>query len=275
MDHRTALLRSKLPLGGIGLEIGPSYNPLTPKSEGFKVETVDYTDAAGLRAKYDGNPHVDIGRIEEVDHVVNSGMSLADAVGKRGYYDYVIASHVIEHTPDLVSFLQSIEYLMSADGVLLLAVPDKRHCFDVLQPLSSTGMIMQAYIEKRQRPDPGSIFDDVAYNAVRGDAIGWSPADTDGLRFFATLDDARRLLEESQHDETYRDVHVWRFVPSSFRLIVNDLAAIGATSLKESWFHDSVGNEFYICLSRSGAGPGSSRLELAQQALREHGLIRV
>lgn len=275
MDHRTALLRSKLPLDGRGLEIGPSYNPLIPKSEGFNVETVDYTDADGLRAKYDSNPHVDIGRIEEVDHVVSGETSLSDAIGKHGYYDYAVASHVIEHTPDLVSFLQSLENLLSADGVLMLAVPDKRHCFDVLQPLSSTGTIMQAHIEGRKRPGPGSIFDDVAYNAVRGDAIGWSPNDTNDLRFFASLDNARRLFEESRHDEEYRDVHVWRFVPSSFRLIVHDLAAIGAISLKESWFHDSVGNEFYICLSRSGTSCTSSRLELAQEALREHSLIRL
>lgn len=275
MDHRTALLRAKLPLDGKGLEIGPSYNPLVPKSEGFDVETVDYTDEEGLRAKYDGNPHVDIERIEKVDYVVSSGMSLADAVGKRGHYHYVIASHVVEHTPDLVSFLQSIDFLLSDDGVLLLAVPDKRYCFDVLQALSSTGMVMQAHLERRQRPTPGSIFDDVAYNAVRGDVIGWSPADTNSLRFFASLDEAQRLFEVSQQDEMYRDVHVWRFVPASFRLIVHDLAAMGLTSLKESWFHDSVGNEFYICLARSGQGPQCSRLELAQQALREHALIHV
>ena len=77
---RTALLRSMLPLPGHGLEIGPGYNPLLPKAEGFDVETADYTDAAGLRMKYRDNPHVDPGRIEDVDHVLEIGRSLAEAV---------------------------------------------------------------------------------------------------------------------------------------------------------------------------------------------------
>jgi hypothetical protein len=34
-------------LTGLGLEIGPSYNPLLPKSEGYRVRTADHLDATG------------------------------------------------------------------------------------------------------------------------------------------------------------------------------------------------------------------------------------
>ena len=138
IDDRTRFLRSLISLDGLALEIGPGYNPLLPKSEGFQVETADYTDASGLRAKYAGNPSVDIAQIETVDHVLKGGKTLADCIGKPGAFDVVVASHVIEHTPDMLGFLQSCETLLSPGGVLLLAVPDKRNCFDVLQPLSST-----------------------------------------------------------------------------------------------------------------------------------------
>jgi hypothetical protein len=97
-----------LRLDGYGLEIGPGYNPLVPKAEGFRVETADYTDAEGLRAKYKGNPHVDISRIESVDHVLNEGMTLAEKIGKPEAFDYVVASHVIEHTPDMLGFLSPV-----------------------------------------------------------------------------------------------------------------------------------------------------------------------
>lgn len=54
-DPRTRLLRDLLP-DGRGLEIGPGYNPVLPKAEGFAVQVVDYTEADGLRDKYLGNP---------------------------------------------------------------------------------------------------------------------------------------------------------------------------------------------------------------------------
>ena len=269
---RTALLRGLIDTSGLGLEIGPSYNPLVPKAAGFRVETVDYTDQAGLRAKYAGNPHVDPGLIEPVDHVLDGSRTLAEAVATPGRYDYIVASHVIEHVPDLLGFVQSCEWLLRPGGVVLLAVPDKRHCFDVLQPLSTTGDVLQAHLERRTRPTPGAVFDDRAYNAVRAGAIGWDTAAAGPLTFFADLHDAKAGFEAAQQPG-YIDVHVWRFVPSSFRLIMGDLHATGQTSLLERSFHDSVGNEFYMSLATTGTGSGEDRMTLALKALREHATI--
>ena len=159
VNPRVEFLRSLINLEGRGLEIGPGYNPLVPKAEGFRVETADYTDAAGLRAKY-AEAQVDASRIEEVDHVLEGGQTLAEAIGRPGAFDYLVASHVIEHTPDLLGFLKSCETLLAPDGVLLLAIPDKRHCFDVFQPLTTTGSVLQAHLDGRIRPTPGAIFDD-------------------------------------------------------------------------------------------------------------------
>ncbi|WP_284946551.1 methyltransferase domain-containing protein [Acidisoma cladoniae] len=269
MNARTSMLRSMLPLQGAGLEIGPGYNPLVPKSEGFSVETVDYTDQAGLREKYYNNPHVDVERIETVDHVLDGSKTLLEAVGRPEGFSYIVASHVIEHTPDMLAFLKSCEGLLAPQGILLLAVPDKRHCFDVLQPLSSTGAVLQAYFDARTRPTPGAIFDDVAYNAVREGQIGWGPEDRRALTFFASLEAATSALTSARQDPGYRDVHVWRFVPSSFRLIVGDLHEIGELGLREHEFYDSVGNEFYITMSASGQGCPIARLSLAKRALIE------
>lgn len=274
-DHRTELLRAKIPTQRQGLEIGPGYNPLVPKAQGFPVETVDYTDADGLRAKYRTTPNVDVAAIEAVDHVLDGSKSLAEAINRPGSFAYIVASHVIEHTPDMLEFLKSCQTLLAPDGVLLLAVPDKRHCFDVLQPLTSTGMVLQAHVDHRTRPTPGAIFDDVAYNAVRSGAIGWGPSDGGPLSFFAPLDAAARAFRTARQTADYCDVHVWRYVPSSFRLILRDLQEIGEIELKEAWFHDSVGNEFYITLSRAGAGCPVDRLTLARQALREQAAIRL
>ena len=266
-------LRSQIELQGRGLEIGPSYNPLLPKSEGFDVETVDYADANKLRAKYATTQNVDTSLIEMVDHVLDGSRSLAEVVDKSSYYDYIVASHVIEHVPDLLAFLQSCETLLKPNGVLLLAVPDKRHCFDVFQPPTTTGAVLQAHLEQRSRPTPGAIFDDYAYNLTRGGAIGWPIGGQNKLEFFADLAAASQMFEYAQRTDNYIDVHVWRFVPSSFRLILRDLNEISMTRLREKSFHDSIGNEFYISLSCNSHGCPVSRLDLARQALAEQAIV--
>jgi SAM-dependent methyltransferase len=269
---RDNFLRSLINVNGYGLEIGPSFGPLVRKSSGAKVEVVDYADANTLRDHYKGSKNVNIANIEEVDYVVQRG-SILEAIGKQKYYDYIVASHVIEHTPDLLGFLKDCERLLKDDGILLLAVPDKRHCFDVFQPLTSTGSILQAHIDGRTRPTPGAIFDDRAYNALRNGEIGWPIGATGELRFYLSLSDAQSSFVEARRTTVYTDVHSWRFVPSSFRLIINDLHEIGEISLREDRFFDSVGNEFYATLSSRGQGCPVDRLTLAKRMLVEQAQI--
>jgi hypothetical protein len=117
------------------------------------------------------------------------------------------------------------------------------------------------------------VFDDAAYNAVRGGAIGWAPADDAPLEFFAPLTAAMAAYESARRLPEYRDVHVWRFVPSSFRLIMRDLHDIGEIGLREARFHDSVGNEFYMTLSASAPGCPADRLTLGKRAMAEQATI--
>jgi SAM-dependent methyltransferase len=271
---RDDFLRSLIDLDGFGLEIGPSVGPLVKKSSGAKVEVVDHTDAAGLRNHYKDNETVNLANIEEVDYVVQ-GRSMYEAIAKGHYYDYIVASHVIEHTPDMLGFLKDCEKLLKDTGILLLAVPDKRHCFDVFQPLTSTGSVLQAHIDGRTRPTLGSIFDDRAYNALRNGQIGWPIGAAGELRFYMELDEAKSQLAAARRDPGYVDVHIWRFVPSSFRLILNDLYEFGEVTLREDRFFGSVGNEFYVTLSPHGRGCPVDRLTLAKQMIVEHAEIRV
>jgi predicted SAM-dependent methyltransferase len=265
---RVAFLRSFTNPKWRGLEIGPSYSPIVPKRSGANIETIDYLDAEGLRTKYAGNPIVDIGNIEEVDYVVKDG-NIARAVGKTNCYDYILASHVIEHVPDLIGFLVACQNLLKASGTLILAIPDKRCCFDVFQPLSSTGSILQAHFDSATQPSLGTVFDDLAYNGTRNDAIGWSIQSTDELRFFHEFPAATKIFREIKESPTYHDVHVWRFVPSSFRLIIKDLAELGEILLKEKTFHDTVGIEFFLTLSQKASGCNVDRITLAKRMILE------
>ena len=55
------------------IEIGPSYNPIAPKLDGWNTSTLDHTTRAGLVEKYRGHPGVDVDRIEDVDFVWTRG----------------------------------------------------------------------------------------------------------------------------------------------------------------------------------------------------------
>jgi SAM-dependent methyltransferase len=152
---------------GVGLEIGPSHNPIAPKAKGFNVHILDHASAAELRNKYQGHG-VNLDNIEEVDFVWH-GEPLQELIGKTGCYDWIIASHVIEHVPNFISYLQQCEALLKPAGILSLVIPDKRYCFDYFSSCSSTGNVLDAYAEKRVRPSHGQIFDhiDLLPNLVR------------------------------------------------------------------------------------------------------------
>ncbi len=262
MDRREMLM-SMFDPAGLGLEIGPGYNPLIPKSSGLPIETVDHASAAELREKWKDDSRVDITKVEEVDYISRGG-SIADAVGKPGHYDYLIASHVIEHTTDILGFLRDCETLLKPDGALVLAIPDKRRCFDVFRPRSSTGDVLQAHLERRARHTPGEVFDYYAHYALRDGVIAWAAGHDGELTFEYDLETARQRYEEARKSQEYMDVHAWCFTGSSFRLVISDLNALGELGLRERAYAEAPGIEFYISLSRQGSGCPYDRLTLAK-----------
>jgi SAM-dependent methyltransferase len=266
---REQALRGLIAGAGLCLEIGPSYNPILSKRAGHRVETVDHCDAAELRAKYAGQPEVDAAMIEEVDHVWR-GEPLADLVGP-GRFDVVVASHVIEHTPDMLGFLRECERALTPTGRLLLVVPDRRRTFDFFRPASTTGGVLQAHHERRTRHAPGAAFDFIANFCTFGGRQSTAGGDATGFTLSNGVVDAAAGFAHYARDGDYDDCHAWVFTPSSFRLIASDLAAIGALGLREQGFWGTSIFEFVALLSRQAAGCPIERADLLVAAHREAG----
>ncbi len=157
---RFEIVSSMIDVSGRGLELGPLNRPIMAKRDGFDVQIVDYLDTEALRAKYNAadHPDVDPSTIEEVDFV-SQGEPLCELIGEESAFDWVVASHVIEHIPDLVAFFQDVARILRPDGRLALLVPDKRYTFDYYGELSTTGQLLDAHLERRTRPTPGQAFD--------------------------------------------------------------------------------------------------------------------
>lgn len=274
--NRHETLLSLFSQEGLGLEVGPSYNPLLPKSAGYNIETVDYADAASLRDKYRSDSSVDVGKIEDVTYV-SDGRSLLDLIGHPARYDYIVALHVIEHVTDIVRFLRDCETLLKPDGVLVLAVPDKRFCFDALRPVSTVGQALQAYAEARKRHHPGMLFDHISTIIEKAGRPTWPEADFDDLTLQNDPLMARNMFETARHSDEYHDIHAWQFTPSYFKYMIQTLRYLGyiqsgILSFKANEMGDTFKFEFYVTLSKGApldAASGLSLLKSSEDELRE------
>ena len=245
---------------GLGLEIGPSHRPLAPKKNGFNVHILDHATADELRVKYNGHG-LNLENIEEVDFVWN-GEPYHELIGCTECYDWIIASHLVEHVPDLLSFIIECERLLKPNGVLSLVVPDKRYCFDYFGELTSTGEILDAFEQKRTRPSSGKIFDHFARAATRNNQIAWSRGDDLGtIQVKNDIDFASTFWRKARDSEEYFDVHVWRFTPSSFHLILADLQMLGLTGLSVVKEFDTEGHEFFVTLQKKSVPADIDRLK--------------
>jgi len=274
MDRTQRLLRS-LTKDARLVEIGPSFNPLAPKREGWNTFVIDHASRDDLVAKYEAHEGVDTSRIEAVDFVWQGG-SLADAVpaDQHGTFDAFIASHVIEHTTDVVTFLKAAETLIRPDGVIILAVPDKRKCFDFYRHPSTTGDALAAFLEKRSRHDTRTHFESIMRTVHKGGAPGWHADDTREGVIAIPFEKAHEQLRLAALPE-YVDAHNWIFVPSSFRLMLLELAAMGYLDLRVEEIAEAEATEFYAWLRRGREAMAPSELQAARRHLMDLTIVEL
>jgi SAM-dependent methyltransferase len=264
MSRNETLLRGLEPGVSRILEVGPSFNPVAPRRDGWLTTIVDHTDRQGLLAKYHMLPSDDLSRVEEVDRVWTTGpleMVLQDQLGT---FDAIIASHVIEHIVDPIAFFDSASRLLNERGRIALAVPDRRLCFDCLRPVSTTGQMIAASRSKRQRHSLAAVFDHKAYHATYRGNLGWTRDVSFEPEFTWTLKTAGEVI--ANYDETgpgeYIDVHGWVFTPSSFESLILDLHGLGVIDWRVAELVEGEAVEFIAVLEKSAT-------PLSEEAMKE------
>lgn len=239
-----------------GLEIGPSHNPCVPKRNGYCVETVDYLDREGLREHYKGH-NVNLDAIEEVDYVWKGG-SYLELIQKPGFYDYIVASHMIEHTTDFLGFLEDCSRLLKPDGVLKLAVPDKRYCFDHYRDVTGLSQVLNNAYNPAGLHSPGRVAEYLTNVVKRKDKISWEKPRLPWLNrcdsaytFIHSREEVKETVRRVREEQLYVDIHHYVFTPAAFELLIYDLRILGLTDLKIEKNYGTIGNEFIVALRRT------------------------
>jgi predicted SAM-dependent methyltransferase len=267
--HRNEKLLKYVSKDGCGVEVGPSVNPIAPKKNGYNVQIIDHMNREQLTEKYRDH-HVNLENIEDVDFVWQ-GESYSELTGKRNYYDWIIASHVIEHAPDLIAFLNDCASILKDDGVLSLAIPDKRYCFDHYRPISGLSQIIDRHFEKKLTHTPGSVAEYFLNIVTKEGCIAWDVNTTGEYCLNHSIEDAIQAMSLVLKEGSNLDIHAWCFTPHSFRLIIYDLFCLGLIPFKEVEFFPSEGCEFHVALSRRGSGLQEARLDILKRIESEVG----
>lgn len=246
---RTQWLRNGLPTERPGLEIGPLDRPIMPRP-GSAVLYADHLDKEGLKAKYASHAPVNGDTIPDIDFVIGQA-GLRAGVGEQRLH-YVIASHVIEHIPNPITWLADIHALLVDGGILVLAIPDLRRCFDALRRPSTAAEWIEAHLDNRTRPSPSRIFDAMCNEVQIDGTISWNyDPDPRDLILSRTAAAAYDLAQQFKQSGEYMDVHCWTFTPASFCNLMRTVAATGLLELKLQSITDTIGQEFLVRLSRS------------------------
>lgn len=196
------------------LEIGPLCWPNIKKASGVNVFYADIRSTDDVKKFYYADTNVPNDQIVDIDYVI--GEKYSESLANVEKFDYVIATHVLEHIPQLILFFQDIGKILNAKGKLCLAIPDKRYCFDHFRCPTSFAECYDAYTRKINNL-PFRVLDYCMSWTINDAGYWWNNRGNfdhivrDMDRFSAAKENYFKALNGE-----YVDVHFSVFTPETF-----------------------------------------------------------
>lgn len=246
-EERVAVIRKHLaPERACILEIG-ALDWATFRRPDYDIYYADYASRLELSKKADKYPRFKFEGLVDVDYVIN-GMPYSEGIDKR--FELIIANHVIEHIPDVISWLLDLGRLLTSEGILFLSVPDRRYTFDILRRESNFIDLIRPYVTRQKRPDFVNILDHLWHHKEVKAAEVWANKHLgalDRMRFghHEAIENAKNAARQA-----YADVHCHVFTKSSFVSVMTELQKFGLVSFADIVVEDVIvgRNEFHVVL---------------------------
>ncbi|QGZ60807.1 methyltransferase domain-containing protein [Paraburkholderia acidisoli] len=261
MDRRDQILKY-IGKEQLGIEIGPYCWPLTPKRDGYRCLVMDVFDTATTRARAAENPTFTaevLAGIEDID-LVGSSTLIDDVIereGRLGEFDYIVSSHNFEHLPNPLRFLQGCARVLKPEGIISMAIPDRRACYDYFRPVTRLADWLDAWLTDRHRPTYAQSFDERWVRASydhHGVPYGsfFQGADPALITAAMTFEEDFAMWRDrlKANDAEYHDAHCSVFTPASLELLLRDSAWLGLIPFEVVEIYHSPGVDIFVHLRR-------------------------
>lgn len=263
--------------GAAILEIGGGYNPKFRRATFPNVKHLDHLSREGLIEKYGRDPHAGhlVGNIEHIDYVC-SGDNLHACIGDDRF-DLVYSCHALEHQVNLIKHFASISLILNETGYVLLEIPYISACFDLFRYPTTVGDVLCQHLAGHRFHTGKQIFDSVAQTVNFNDGRVPNVLEMRYVRFVNDIELAyKKAIVSFERDTPYQDSHAWTFTPTSFELLMVELALLDLTDLEVEYVTPPYGNTFLVKMVRSAHRSrnkemlSQQRLKLSKKLYRRH-----
>ena len=260
-DHRFISILKHTDISKKGIEIAPYHHPILPKADGHDILILDVFDTDRLRLNAKKNPAFDeaeVAKVEPVDFVGDAcdlGAIITKA-GMAGQFGYVISSHNFEHLANPIKFFQGVGVALEAGGVLSMAVPDYRLCFDKFRVPTRLSDWLVAYHSDKKQPAPADIFDQSMGSTRMPDSSPYIVAleNPSPPKPYLTLmnfrDQYQVFCEKLKTPGPYQDTHCSAVFPEMLELYLRDLRHLGLIDLELIDSPEQNAGEFFVYLKK-------------------------
>jgi SAM-dependent methyltransferase len=229
------------------LEIGPLAMPNIKKEQGKSVFYADIRSTEDIKNTYMAERYKEppswFNEIVEIDYVVNRG-GYSECLKDIDKFDYIIATHVIEHVPELILFFQDISNILNPNGKICLSVPDKRYCYDHFRCPTSFAECYDIYTRGINNL-PFRVFDELAMRTINNAEYWWRVANS-----FENLPKSKDKFDVAKEKYLralkgeYFDMHFSVFTPETFLLLIYYMICYNLFSFKCVEFYKTEINTF-------------------------------
>jgi predicted SAM-dependent methyltransferase len=260
MNLPDASLRNAKLLSGVdlarheGIEIRPLDCPVVRAEQG-RISYADFDTTEGLKVRYSSDPKIRVENMVRIDYVLDMG-ALPESVGLTRKFHYAVASHVIEHVPDIIGFLNGVTQMLRPGGLICLAIPDKRYTSDYFRNTDVLADVIDAHIRKLRQPSIRQVFDHFASAAEVPVTSAWNGTlHKEHLRRPHSLPEAMKMARAAAVDDQRLDCRCHVFTPESFFEVLRGCFELGLlrVDVVRFWATAPSEQEFFVTLRKMDA----------------------